>query len=351
MNENLGRSLSSAEGQPLNFSTSQLFQGPLLGLAIGILLCVNVFGQTVLTGPAGIRTMAMGGCGYALFDDETSLFYNPAGLGLKNDRWNGGAISWSNLDYIGLNYPFYGIAYQNEKLPRLGFSVCLNQFGTGDNPLENVVSAGAGYNFYSNDILANAFGIAIKYYRYYDSNEGYKYVTQTSPVAIDVGYAVQIVNRFRLGLALRNLGPDETSTFNDTPQVNYPLPYMIALGCGYKDSFNAQNLRVLDLSAGLSYTSLFEYRSKNEDEIQTGIDLSFFRIFSIQLGYFNNMTYNSHYLSWGTSVSLFNHFEFNYVWLQWQTSSGHFNDPVSGISTTFKRMLNWSAKDRRWWLE
>jgi hypothetical protein len=49
-------------------------------------LCANVLGQFTLYQPTGVRSGAMGNCGYALSDDETSLLYNPAGLGLRNER-------------------------------------------------------------------------------------------------------------------------------------------------------------------------------------------------------------------------------------------------------------------------
>jgi len=42
------------------------------------------------------RSRAMGSVGYALSDDETSLFFNPAGLGLFNSRLDGGIISYTN---------------------------------------------------------------------------------------------------------------------------------------------------------------------------------------------------------------------------------------------------------------
>jgi hypothetical protein len=237
----------------------------LLLMAIGT-ICTSVFGQQpTLYAPTGARLKAMGGCGYALSDDETALFYNPAGLGLKNDRWNGGALYYSTLNYYySLNSTYYGIAYQNENMPKLGFSFYLNRFGYIDDPEENTVAIGCGYNFFSDDLMSNSIGAAIKYYHYrfgYDDQYGaggWREDVHTTPVAFDVGYLLQFIDRVRIGFVLKNIGPDITGAFNDSTKQKRKLPLIFATGCGFKNNFDFENLRVLNLSSGLSFSSLLQ---------------------------------------------------------------------------------------------
>jgi hypothetical protein len=323
---------------------------------IVILLLSHSFGQATLSAAIGVRSKAMGSCGYALSDDETSLFYNPAGLGLQNDRWNGGAVYWSSSYYYGTAQNYYGIAYQNENAPKLGFSIYLNQFGNGEDPHENTVSAGGGYNLFSNDLVQNAIGAAVKYYRYYYDFDTYGYVpwkddAHTSPVAFDAGYLLQFINRFRVGIVFKNIGPDITDVINDSLTEKFRLPLVIATAFGYKDAFNLENLRVLDLSAEISLSNLYGQFEGNGFTIQTGIDLQFLRIFSLQFGYWKYLDYPAYYLSWGTGFSIYNHFEFNVGFSKMCGGGDYENDLQMGISTAFKRMLNWSAKDRKWLLD
>jgi hypothetical protein len=337
----------------------------LLLMAIGT-LSANVFGQITLYMPTGVRSGAMGGCGYALSDDETALFYNPAGLGLRNERWNGGALYYSSSNYdFGFTNDYYGVAYQNEKLPKLGFSGYLNRMDYGAitqtwfdssgnivsggklDDLEFTAAIGGGYNLFENEFAANAVGLAIKYYRHQAFGENF-----TGPIVFDAGYVVQMMGRIRLGIVLKNIGPDITGTINDSTKETEKLPFTFGTGFGYKDAFNIENLRVLDLSSEFSYSSVRRgFSSRLDNSIQTGIDLQFFRIFSAQLGYSLDLTYNYYNLSWGTGFSLFNHFEFNFFWEQYHSSYGYDNYVKTGVSTSFKRVLNWSRKDRRWWLD
>ncbi|HEX2955211.1 MAG TPA: hypothetical protein VHO70_00160 [Chitinispirillaceae bacterium] len=43
--------------------------------------------------PYGARSGGMGEVGTALADDESALFFNPAGLGVQNSRWKGGRLA------------------------------------------------------------------------------------------------------------------------------------------------------------------------------------------------------------------------------------------------------------------
>ena len=58
--------------------------------------CAFPIGQSAvitLVFPPGARSLGMGEVGTALADDEDVLYYNPAGLGMQNNRWHGGATT------------------------------------------------------------------------------------------------------------------------------------------------------------------------------------------------------------------------------------------------------------------
>ncbi len=44
--------------------------------------------------PFGARSTGMGEVGTALADDESVLYYNPAGLAIKNSSWKYGSASY-----------------------------------------------------------------------------------------------------------------------------------------------------------------------------------------------------------------------------------------------------------------
>ena len=52
-----------------------------------------------LSFPFGARSAGMGEVGTALADDQSVLFFNPAGLGVADNAWMNGAASWS-FEYL-----------------------------------------------------------------------------------------------------------------------------------------------------------------------------------------------------------------------------------------------------------
>jgi len=94
--------------------------------------------------PLSVRSLAMGEAGCALADDEGVAFYNPAGLGVPNPRWRGGAVMGSG-EYLlpALMLPdLYHIhavgIYQTPPLTRWGgVALDVNYISFGNNEATN----------------------------------------------------------------------------------------------------------------------------------------------------------------------------------------------------------------------
>ena len=77
---------------------------------------------TTLIFPFGARSCGMGETGTALADDESVLFFNPAGLAIQNRRWQGGTVSQfyeQLLPALGLK-DLYHMSYAPIPAPQFG---------------------------------------------------------------------------------------------------------------------------------------------------------------------------------------------------------------------------------------
>ena len=303
------------------------------------------------------RSRAMGSVGYALSDDETCLIYNPAGLGFMNFRWNGGAISYTNTEndfYSPKN--LYTITYQNENLNRLGFSGCLArtessmtsmsvdsqgnmQVGKVDRFIASVYGVGAGYRFYSNKLIDNSIGISFNYSQFLqDASLG---PTETRVLG-NIGYILQIHEKFRIGLSFKNI---------DISNSNCPnLSTAFCSGFGYKDSFNGKELRILDISAELSYVDWIS-ATLGPNSIQTGVEATLFNILSARFGYLDFPDNSRYSLSFGTGINLFNHLNVDLYWVYNRDIYNYKQRIPFGFSLSFNRILKWNKSDLKWWLK
>jgi hypothetical protein len=328
-------------------------------VAVAGLLCGGAYGQFTLFEATGARSRGMGNCGYALSDDETALFYNPAGLGFKNDRWNGGALSCFAAPLVpDAAKSFYAVVYQNENAPA-GFSSYVNHLnfgrqteaGPGNGPqttsyaYEYTAAAGGGYAFSANKAVANGFGLAAKLYRSEIGVVETEEKHRRGSVAFDAGYLLRIAQRIRLGIVLKNIGPDISGTMGAVK-----LPLTLGAGLGYKDAFDRGPVHFLDFSDEVSFRCVNNYFGNQLDNnVQAGIDLRFFRTFSARAGYSNDLTRAARTISWGFGASVFNHVDFDFF----QTGNENGHSPYFynyGWSLSCKRILNWEKQDRKWWL-
>ena len=285
------------------------------------------------------RVRGMGNVGYALSDDESCLLFNPAGLGLINYRWNGGAVSYIPDVGGGFTRNFLSAAYQNDKLNMVGFSGYFYEIWDG----MYQTSFGVGYRFLSNAIIENSLGLSMQYTLWNFNGKGGLQGANSvgGDLSGDIGYIIQFIKRVRIGLVIK-----EIPLYNDQNYLRY------CLGIGYKDSFDGTTFRILDISTELGYVlrTFIDPNVNNRvfnNELITGFDLSFLKSFSARFGYYQTNGYFS--LSFGTGISFFNHFDID-IFIYRDGSEERWYTP-SGISFSFKRVLNWNKSDLKWMLK
>jgi hypothetical protein len=341
--------------------------------------------QHPLTEAVGTRSAAMGGTGYALADDEATLFYNPAGLGIKNERWESGALS-ASYKYSPMVHDTrlgsLNIAFQTPELTSFGFSLYYDNYEEKtqgmhiddnseiiDNSTfmhynESALALGAGYSFHSGKDFLHSLGIGLKWYHESTSNKGEKAFFYANTYAFDFGYLLEIAEQFRIGLSVKNIGPDYDQINGGENVGQASLCFLTAASIGYKKSFTtSDSLRILDLSSEItSQTGYSEFPlGKKRDDFPyhknhgflTGIDLCILNTLSGRFGYTNGepvYKWSGYSLSWGIGLSLLNHFNLDYF-RQKRFSSGSSETAVNeGYSISYKRAFKWSRSDKKWWL-
>jgi hypothetical protein len=338
---------------------------------IFLFLTLNIsHGQTILTNPVGAKPLAMGGTGYAIANDSTAPFFNPALLGVSNSRWDGGEANYYRepmmFDVVQSNY---SIVLQHKNIPKFGFSTSLNHIDIGgisvineDDSLVDIIhsyellfSSGIGYCLYGNNVSSHSVGIGAKYFRSYSggTTSGTAYNGYT--FSFDFGYLLQIIDRLRVGLVVCNVGPNSIwKNKNDSIIGKYNQPATVTAGIGYIDNFDYGKLRVLTISTELSFRrTLIEFLGFDVEELVAGIELNFFNTVPIRAGFNKSIRKKGggiDQVSIGTGVSLFNHFNFDIFWSFYNEKYGR-DDPDYGFSLSMIRILNWNKNDKKWWLK
>jgi hypothetical protein len=376
--------------------------------------CVFPIGQSAvitLVFPSGARSLGMGQVGTALADDEDVLFYNPAGLGMENNRWHGGAIT----DFFEQLLPAFKIpdlwhyrwegVYQPESSVWGGVGVCYNYINFGINEWTNVVGtvigrarsyesvAGLywGFNFEELGIKNHFFGISAKYVYsalapgYGPDNEG---IGQT--IAFDVGYIWKFYPAFRLGMTLQNMGP---SIFYISQQERDPIPFTFNFALAYSKDFLKDNGVILsqvraeirtdreivknyldkppdpwwraiytDLIADTNRydTTRSQFRNEiGEFNVHLGAEYTLLNTFSLRSGFLYDDVGKRIEGHCGTGVKLFNHFQYDMYWiyspegyLKWlfhNEGSNGSRHGQWGMNFTFFNMFKWNDADKTWW--
>lgn len=245
--------------------------------ALFSLICSNVFagvGESAvitLIFPYGARSCGMGEVGTALADDESALYFNPAGLGIRNPRWQWGSVSNFNeplLPALGITDLWHTAAagyFQSLSRSNLGgFGFYYNHINMGENVItdpigrqitktkswEGVVALGWGFNLAEliGDTSRN-YGIAIKHFTSAlapglgENDEGVG-----RGLAFDIGLLRVFNNGLRFGFTMMNMG---ANVFYVSRLQADPLPFTVNCALAYKRSFFKNNIRMVDLAAEL----------------------------------------------------------------------------------------------------
>jgi hypothetical protein len=370
--------------------------------------CVFPIGQSAvitLAFPSGARSLGMGDVGTALADDEDALFYNPAGLGMRNNRWHGGAIT----DFYEQLLPAFRIpdlwhyrwegVYQPESSVWGGVGLYYNMLNFGVNEWTNAVGsvlgrarsyeyvAGPswGFNFEETGLKNHFFGISAKFVYsalapgYGPGGEG---VGET--FAIDAGYIWKFFPSMRFGMTLKNMGPN---IFYITEQEQDPIPFTVSMALAYsKDFLTASGIIIAQVRAEIRtdreivknyidkppdpfwtaiYTDLLHDTSKtfkqqiDEFDLHSGAEITLFNTLSLRYGFLLDDIGRRYENHWGFGVKVFNHFQFDLYWiyspegyLSWLFHSDGSNGSrhlQSGINFTYFNMFKWTDADHTWW--
>ena len=219
--------------------------------------------------PFGARSCAMGETGTALADDESALFFNPAGLAVQNRRWREAAFSYSfepllpALNLKGLWHASIAANYQFPNPSFGGLGVFYNYINMGKNEItdglgrqlaevhswEAAFALGWGFNFYELGDTTHNLGFTIK-----------PFVSALAPgmgshgegvarsFAIDFGYLWLMGHGFRLGFTLMNMGPGVF--YVDRENID-PIPFTANLALGYKKGIVIEGVHAFDIAGEL----------------------------------------------------------------------------------------------------
>jgi len=348
--------------------------------------------------PSGARSLGMGEVGTALADQEDALFYNAAGLGVANSRWQGGAITgfYENPlpafdiyelyhTHIAGYYQFpgtytHGIALDFNKV-NFGRAEAINGTDTFEisNSYEYVLSAAYGFNLERFGRKNHSFGITAKYI-YSPLAPGYDSNGIAQGFAADVGYLWQCMPNVRFGVTLQNMGPN----------VSYlkhggwdPLPFTINMALAYtgtvwaKDSvplckINAEvraDREIVHTDSVKSPQPFWQALSTSwpndslhywPDEINwhAGVEAVWLNTVCYRAGILIDQVGKRFETHYGAGLRFFNHFQFD--WYMINSPSGYMKSffggegsngsrhKQCGYSITMTRLFSWKAGDAEW---
>lgn len=172
----------------------------------------------------GARAIAMGGAFVATSDDATSLYWNPAGIGLLDQNevsfhhteW----LAETNFDYAGIVIPLglsgtVGLSFTSLTMSDMEVRTVFNPEGTGELFTANDMAIGVSYAKNLTDRFT--IGFTGKYI-----HQKLWHMTASS-FAFDIGtlFTTQL-NGMRIGMSISNFGSKMQLVGKDT-QVNYDV--------------------------------------------------------------------------------------------------------------------------------
>lgn len=178
----------------------------------------------------GARPIAMGGAATGLADDESALYYNPAGIAsFREKRWIGGYHNYfvdMQSGFVGMIFPLDDKSSIAGHLDYLGYGEFietdnsgrrLDTFGGSDMVMATTYSRQFGYNL--------SFGVTAKFI--YERVQEYS----ASGIAVDLGAKYTgDRERFTGGVMIQNLGKQLSSLGEE----KFDLPLTVRGGVSYR---------------------------------------------------------------------------------------------------------------------
>lgn len=355
--------------------------------------------------PFGARSAGMGEVGTALADDESVLFFNPAGLGVKNSGWRRGSAAGSfemllpAFKLTELWHAAIAGCYQTSSWVG-GLGAYVNYINMGVNPItdelgrmkrltyssETVYAMGWGFSFEEFGDSTRYCGIALK-----------PFVSALAPgfgpygegvarsFAVDLGYLRVFCNGLRYGFTLANMGPSIYYIDRDSRD---PIPFTVNAAVAYKRRFIDHGLDMFAIAAELRLNKelvVNRYDGKPDPFYKA----MFTDLFNESLEYeLQEINYHFGYEVWvmntgcyrqgllfdyigerfelhnGLGINLFNHIRGDFSWIvapegfmkgfvrlfdENKDGATGARDLQWQLSITIDALAGWSEKDKQWW--
>jgi hypothetical protein len=355
--------------------------------------------------PYGARSTGMSECGTALTDNEAVLYYNPAGLAVKNNAWQNGLVSsfyeqlLPEFHIKDLWHSCVSINFQPKNLSLGGFGFFKNHINMGKNTLvdpwgregksrnstEDVFALGWGFNFNKLGISNNNFGLTLKYINSRlapDMKDG-QGTGQT--FAIDFGYLLTSRAGLRLGFTAMNMGPDIFYVDHNNPD---PLPFTINLAVAYENRFFYNKIINISIAAETRcdreiVRNTFEgkpdpfYKALSTDirdksfkeniqecNLHTGFEFGLMNTGFYRQGFLIDRLGQRFERTFGLGLRLFNHLNFDYsiiyspegymrktIWsIDGSGGSSGVRNGQTRFSFTYASLIRpWNKDDLTWW--
>ncbi len=364
--------------------------------AVAVLNANPKIGQSAiitLQFPYGAREAAMGECGVALADDQSCMFYNPAGLGVISESMNKGAAghffepllpALKLSDVWHLAAPMLVWQDNRHYFGGVGVSVNYLNFGRNDITNQNGVVEGQ-YNAdevvvglsYGDDLLHDlhngssfAYGASFKYARSKLTNDNSQ-IGRT--YAIDAALLGVTSFGLRMGGGLYNMGPAVSYGSGNGSQSN-PIPFTVRIGIAWKYPLVIEGMDLLKVACegnldreivrqnpdskpdnfirAIYDDVIHDTSETRDDEIKKitrhlGAELTVMNTGSFRFGYMIDPAGDRYETHWGFGVSVFNHISFDYAYIispddrprngQWSIGLNIFN------------ITELRADDIKWW--
>lgn len=351
--------------------------------------------------PFGARQNAMGETGTALADDESCLFFNPAGLAKDNSRFQSGSFSYTYEELlprfqVDNNFGMHVAGTfkpDKETLGGFGLNVKILHMPrhvsiSGPN-FETVIGLSHSFNLKRWDIKRHYFGYSIKYLQNrYDSfidttyqRRIYKYSDSTHidtigttidtiseqtgrSFAFDIGYIFDISSHFHVGLNISNMGPAILLSNADESE---PLPFTLNFAFAYTDSFNLNNTRTLTMNSEIRlerevaktykdrkpdpfYRALStDFKDKTfrenleETILHLGAEVKLDEIAAVRIGYLHDELGLRREFHWGIGTNLLKHVGIDFYMIVSPETDNNTGARKNqwGLTLSSYRILNW----------
>jgi hypothetical protein len=357
------------------------------------------FGQPFRGEYPDAKSARMGFVGATLMETKTTLYSNPALLGLKSSIGIEEITAAFESDDDLLTTPYYlqnGYTFTTYlKNIKTGISANVNYSlinGSNeyyDNPVngEYWISYDNNYNLrfniglgrllYRNECMIHSLGADVTMmYRHEANDIGWQY-------GFDIGYLFKHKTGFGTSLCINNMGNNFNFDFGNDLIYEIPIPFNIDIAIGYEKQFYKNSLLLVKTNTECSYKQFIMHQNsvsdsewvaspfyeaivksntlKEDGEFHFGIDICVLNTLSFGNGYilgynYTHEKYKFQEILYGFGINILNHisadFAFNLYRIE-TYKSGHDYKPNVPFRMSFSitNIFDWEKSDLKWWLK